>query len=1350
MKLKHLVLSLLMIISLAAFSACSHEKTTPYFQNNTGPTGPEGGDDPFNGLPDFGDPVTSEEVVAVLGELFNPGTFNLAIDAPDYQTFVDSVSTIKDNYTDETKDVLLRAAEIEDIPEAYTMMSVLRDILGYVIYQDYYDTEPAGDYWTGVAGYLNRINDANTGLKDDVYNLTYKMLSYFSYPDGPDGNPATTADNGYTGNLEQSIADFRDFLTDTDDPQVKNLLFDLEAGLGRLLMRSNDYIVHDCGNGDNNTYLGNAVAGVDLTLDGVNQIVNTDAAAKNALYDVIRETGRLLTATSAGGDFATVFKRLLMNIEDYYTQGGANVNASYYNVSSWPYINSELRNTTRELFPNIVKLLIRNDQSTDGAVDDYSIINNADGRSPLEDLTVKLDRLKTDGIDYSTYGLEASLKTMSQLDRSGRARGTESNLSLLDHLMFTVANAYYFGFLTWKDGNGDANFDNEPETNYNRRHGKATGGIMTINDSLYSMTTGAPLGYNAYSLALDSRLTQGDNLFRSSDSFTIANRNNYKFFFGYDYPAMLLLPANCAGDVGIPNGGGPAVTVDSNLTDETMTGGTNDCRTYWPKVADGKGILNTAHFLMTWIVRACWDGQGPYYSTQEVSVNASEYTYYRPNGKIYARVTKTDPADPGTWSYSYPVMTGDANDGGQRANRYRDTFRSDYFLAHAQIDALPAGAPDGVPDTDTYGAPPMNPSGSALAEGATGADKYKLLASAAGPSYFQFYEKIRETGTVEGDATKSVRECATQEEALYRNLQWLLLEKKFSFVIPMYFVPIGLRTYVFVVIEANGVLGLINSKKGPGNGRWLIDTGNGGEGTYSQTNGTLANSPDYHDSHEPGDARVMVFGLVNGVETFTLSPDVIFGGGGPAMLPATLGPGNAVPGITGANIDPFLQLGFLGYDSANAKKWCMTASGDRTAAWDSAYVNRNKLFPLLTALTAGLYEGTKYDRTGESGYNYNYTGTHKYPIADMLEGVMIPMSKPFMRLFSTVKGTRWVPQCKTSGADGDYAYLGAMRADSVYLPNDALRSLLSLLTGNSAAATDGILPMLLDTQMASKLLGVLTSAGASAHAADRTKLFQGLEQIVTSIQMTRGSGLYPDATCLDYTKYGWMFPPLRDGKSAGNPISLYLDTALDDVIGGDSITKGLATFVDNRGAGWDTAGDNYTTVIRMAGTLMGDTASPYYMTEDVISIVDSFLTGTTTTAADLKALRHTLGVLFARHYGTAWGTDTKLRDLLTVYLPAVLSIVPLDADPPEHGLNLMIVLRGLFDYDDDGIVEADTVDYVSDLMKLGDTPEDVILNLFDLMNSQSMWDSSYYSPSYPNRATLHELADILRDIASDI
>jgi hypothetical protein len=383
----------------------------------------------------------------------------------------------------------------------------------------------------------------------------------------------------------------------------------------------------------------------------------------------------------------------------------------------------------------------------------------------------------------------------------------------------------------------------------------------------------------------------------------------------------------------------------------------------------------------------------------------------------------------------------------------------------------------------------------------------------------------------------------------------------------------------------------------------------------------------------------------------------------------------------------------------------------------------------------------------------------------MLEGVMIPLSKPYMRLFHTTKGNRWVPRVRME-SQGDYNYLGALatdgspRPDNTYLPNDtALRSFLSLLTGNAVSDTNGILPMMLDTQLVTRLLGLLTSVGSSTMAADRAKLFRGLEQIVTSIQTSMGAGSYPAASYLSYSRYGWMFPPLRDG-SAGSPISLNLDTALDDLVGGDSINKGLATFVDRRIAehptGWATADDNYARAFGMMGTLMGDTASPYYVTNDVINIIDGFLTSTTATPTDLKALRHTLGVLFARYNGTAWGTDTRLRDLLTVHLPDVLSIVPVDG-APDHAENLLRVVRSLLDWDGDydtvgyEATDPDVMDFMmTDVLDLGETPQEIIVSLFNLLNKPEMYDPNYTSADYPRRPAIQTIADVLRDLALEI
>src|SRR4030042_1223275 len=168
---------------------------------------------------------------------------------------------------------------------------------------------------------------------------------------------------------------------------------------------------------------------------------------------------------------------------------------------------------------------------------------------------------------------------------------------------------------------------------------------------------------------------------------------------GYDYPVFCLLPSAAAGDVGIPNGGESAITPATNTTgnDETV----NDYRTYFPKVANGLGELNTAAVMMGMIARICWEGEGPYYATQGGTQAGNVYTYYRPDGSIYAQVTKVVAGNPSTWTYSYPVDATckidvvDPNDATQRWNRYRESMQSDYYLVKAGFSS-------------SYCSPPIN------------------------------------------------------------------------------------------------------------------------------------------------------------------------------------------------------------------------------------------------------------------------------------------------------------------------------------------------------------------------------------------------------------------------------------------------------------------------------------------------------------------------------------------------------------------------------------------------------------------------------------------------------------------
>ncbi len=1011
-----------------------------------------------------------------------------------------------------------------------------------------------------------------------------------------------------------------------------------------------------------NTDLGNAAKGLVKLLKGLNAVVAEDPDARDIIDNIILED---IPALLNAADGNAKMKNTIVNLSNYFApdEMGNNVYdsvADYHNTN--PYVNASFKETIRDMIPNVVKLFIRDDDSAD-TDDSYKIFNNANGRSPIEELTVSLGKLKNAGIDYSRVSLEPSIKRMLQYNGRGRLRssdGSWSSTSYLDHLVFTIAGSYNFGFLTQLSGDGE-----EPANNWDRTHGAATNGIITINDSMYALTSGqvtvagCPLGMQSYSLALDQRATQGDHVARSSSSFPVNQYGSHKFFLGYDFPTLALLPSGCAGDAGIPNGGETAVTVNNNQTLST-TGGANDYRTFFPKVTDGKGILNTAQFLMSWLARTCWDGSGPYYYSSEKGGGSADtttfnwpgqgnrtvYRYYKPNGEVYAYVHKPDPGDAATWEYFYPhkghtaenandisdnpLDTADVNY--QRANRYRPVLESDYYV----ISYDPAF------EDRKYVAPPMNAGGDSWVDGTSGDGMFHLNQSSNGSrtsGNFRFFEKVPEQS--------AIRECRSQEEALYRNLQWFLLEKKFVFTIPLYMkaelagITLG-HSGAFIVIEANGAVGLANARKGDENGHWASDHNHASKIHMGDV--ATSNYPDYKDSSRPGDGRILVFVRYLNLALITISNDYLFG--------TILGNGYVLPDAVGRNIDPVVRMGFLTADNDGTdENEAYIPSGhadigvDGTDLWD----NRNKFFPLLLAITGTLHEGSSY--TASSGHNYNYTvSQHKNPLADLLEGIFIPLSKPLMRYYTA--DNRWVPRVKNESGY-DYQYFNPntthesnpVDEQGPYLPREVasngttpLRTVLSVLTGNAANETNGFLPLLTDnTGTVTRLMALLQKLGDSAYDSERKDIAIGLEQVMTSMKINKSEAINAGYhRSLNYNNYGWVFTQ-RDE-----------DISLEDFLGYEGPYLPAHDWSD-----FDESSD-------MLKEFVGGSRD---ITPNLVNIVNAIL-AQPLTENQVHGLLYTAGKLFAKHDATGWhyqgydhgtgNTDSydQLLDMLT-YLPQV-------------------------------------------------------------------------------------------------
>lgn len=1527
-------LSLMILASIVALAtACSSQgDRTPFFQNNSGSYPISGGDDPFAGLPDGLDPSVLESPVALIGELFNPGSFNLDITATDYQIFEDNMAKIRDHNQLAVREVLLKMKDLSSDPTCgvtghgmYGLMAALRDIMKYIINQDDYSSPNDGHstYITELYDFLDRVNEADLGVKDDVYEILFKNLRYIN--------------ETYTANdINNIMNDLNSFLSDSTGQNVSSLLLNLQEGLGKMLMRADTNIAYDDpadfdGSGTNDIGLGNAVAGVDLLLRAVNNMVSDNneldaVGVRGDLYGILREAGRL---TNAGG-FNNRIKQLLCNIEDYYTVGGrvydpagANYNPAYNSNGGTPYVNAELRNTLKELWPGLVKLFIRENGSGLDADDpytspDYSIIHQTNGdrtRSPIEWLTRALYRLKEVGIDYSqsTYAMEPSLKRMVEYNGFGTTRAGQTNylkVSYLDHLLYTIAGSYNFGFLTRSSVSGEPYANTLESGSYG--HGAATKGILTTNDCLYSMTTHNKdvtvvftlATLDSYGLALAHRTSQGAHVWRrsaSTNGFTYndANKNDYRFYLGYDYPPLLLLPESCAGDAGIPNGGQMAMDdpPDSDATTPSRVGSPNrnDYRTYYPKVADGKGMMNTAAFVMSWISRACWDGAGPYYSTAGATTNSFNWpgkgtrtvnVYYKPNGEVYAYVFKG--ATP--WEYYYPTSatTGIGNDvvdsgtgaNGQRFNRYRDICKSDYFMVEAGDD------------TGKFCSPPMNPNSTSYVDSTTGAGRYRLNSGNNAAQCFWLYEKVQELTNDNinvGDNPYQVigninRECATQEEAMYRNYQWLMLEKKFMFPIPMNIATtiagcVEVDVCAFVVIEANGVVGLTNARKnGSGLAYWNI-RGSEGLGTHNNYPAGRKNLIDYGDSLRPGDSRILPFAKYFSSMGNDMSPEVIYND--------ILGPGHVMPNAVGANIGPIARLGFLESSFVTSN----------FSLGSDSWTNRNKILPIFAALAGSLMDGSYYDTTGVTNHDYNWNSgaRHKYPLLDLLEGVMMPLAKPMFRYYSAFGG-RWVPRMEdedinNSGGGSytdEYSFfmpdIYSDARDPNYYPRNGVRMLTSFLAGNSDNTVDGILPLLTDTTtLVSRLLSLLQRLGNNSTDSPYgdsnggglnilADFSTGLEQIVTSFQVGMGETTANGYTWLDKdrhdtalstSRYSWMFtgggspravftqdcdfggynvslPPgtytraqiiangisdndvsslhvpagyrvtlydgdnytgttlvfngdvdinclvdygfndrmtsvriestltLADRRTSGSPVSVDLDVALDQLIGYSNVAgttgQGLARFVDDRGGTYDAAGwANYDRLFNAMAAMMGNPGGAYYILDDasnsgtagVIGIMNKMLTGVTADDTDLKALRHTLGVLMARNDGGTWKPqassplDSELYMILHQYTPEILNAY--NRPPINEYHYLLTALYELFeDQDDPNTLYTGNVNYLLDLLVPAKDPSAIIPKVYELLNRDAMTDSSYYGSSYPTHATLQELADICEELAAGI
>jgi len=439
---------------------------------------------------------------------------------------------------------------------------------------------------------------------------------------------------------------------------------------------------YDSMGGNTNTGLGNLVKGVHAIVSGMLQMEEYNPASEeyepidrekmyNHLLDVRDNVLRISGTTDLNTE---VLKALLTNLEDYFTEGGgvygtpndanATITSNIYNsrnnyqngVSAGGafYSDAELRNTLKEVVDGQLGVFMREDR--DGAV-----CPDSDSRDYLFQRMAEADT----GIDWDNAKIEESLYDLLRYDLFGRDRVTNPSAypaSFIESFLFlggVTSNLGYKHIDPYDQYSLEVSNSGTANTAQAelRRHGHGEFmGTVSLNDSLQSLTgVRDSLGsIGTYELAFEGSTERWNNIFRSRNKFDQSNKDDYKFRYDYNFPALHFMSGPCVGDMGLPTGGNP-------------DGGDGEAlNAYVPYSANGVGNAIPSGWTLGQVMRCTWEGEGPYYYDPEkaglegevVTIGSRAYNVYRRlNGKIYAYIYKPAATadDPSTWEYIFPA-----------------------------------------------------------------------------------------------------------------------------------------------------------------------------------------------------------------------------------------------------------------------------------------------------------------------------------------------------------------------------------------------------------------------------------------------------------------------------------------------------------------------------------------------------------------------------------------------------------------------------------------------------------------------------------------------------------------------
>ncbi len=595
------------------------------------------------------------------------------------------------------------------------------------------------NYYETFSSFLNRVGDSDIDVSSNIRLLADKIIRYIL---------ATNNES----DIEDMMQDIIDDLNDTEPDNLIEKLQDAVETLSEVIIHSQENmwlgpsgsivtVLPDDPNfpeGDDyssytDTGLGNVAKGVDALLAGISSLA-ADETIKEEFYGIVRESMRIPSHSINGKALSTVVKELLFNMERLFTKTNigepdendfdlwSDYNSSISTDSDKFYVNAELGNTMREIFPALVGLFLRADRD-DAVIKD----ENSQALYPLELLA---KALYSANIDLDNLNFESSIYKMILEDGEGRTRllssddSADSNyankFSMLEQLMFMFAILRDIGFND-RDASGDSPLDWDMMANHGHGHGESTGGILTKHDVMSNMGTGSFMGFNVYDLVLNRDAMgqpAGKFLHRSNqdfgaDSFTFTDAQpfgDHPFVWDKNFPVLQMMGGALIGDAGHHLGGQPLVpNPDTGELEPKILSSASleeeDWNSYVAYSQDGRGDPKTSTWMMGLLARTCWRGEGPYFSTAGTYVDdGGNNVYLTPGGEIYARgngdVSGEEDLIYPTDKTHYPQGLNDSGESEE------GLWYTDYYLIKSGWVSAVAGTDgqlnhdDATPDTD--------------------------------------------------------------------------------------------------------------------------------------------------------------------------------------------------------------------------------------------------------------------------------------------------------------------------------------------------------------------------------------------------------------------------------------------------------------------------------------------------------------------------------------------------------------------------------------------------------------------------------------------------------------------------